>query len=369
MQNDNSKFKNNIKQKKVAIILINYKDYARRFLAECRDGLRRQDYPMDRVKIYLVDNASTDETREYLKKEFPEAVIIPRPDGNYSAANNAGIRQGMKDGCDYFVIVNMDVKLDPGWLSELVKAIKSDAGAGIAQSKVLLYPKNESEWQKPKINTLGNVAHFLGFGFTSHYLEADREIDGYPEITGYASGCSLIVKREVIEKVGLYNEEYYMYHDDFELSYKAKLAGFKLILAPKSVIYHKYEFSRSVKMVYYMERNRLLAIFSFYKFATIILILPALIIMDLGMLFYSFLNGMLMSKLKIYSYFLNIGNWRKILSERKRIQAMRVRSDREILTHFSGKIEFQEIGNPLLDKIVNPAFNLYWQAVKRLIYW
>ena len=65
-----------------------------------------------------------------------------------------------------------------------------------------------------------------------------------------------------------------MYHDDLEMGWKAKLAGYKIVLAPKSVCYHKYEFSRSIKMVYYMERNRLITHFSFYELTSILAILP-----------------------------------------------------------------------------------------------
>mgnify|MGYP001608715920 CR=1 FL=1 len=236
--------------KKVAIILVNYKDYVNRFLGECRDSLRAQNYPKDSCIIYIVDNASSDESVKYIKENYPEAKIIPRLDGNYAAANNAGIKEGIKDGCEYFVIANMDTKFDADWLSELIKAIASDPIIGIAQSKMLLYPKNEEEWKTPKINSMGNIMHFLCFGFTSYYNEIDRKIEGLPEIKGYASGCSFITKKEVLDKIGGYNEEYYMYHDDIEMSWKTKLAGYKIVLAPKSVMYHKYEFGRSICMLY-----------------------------------------------------------------------------------------------------------------------
>jgi GT2 family glycosyltransferase len=355
--------------KKIAIIIINYKDYAEKFLADCRDSLRAQSYPMEDVNIYIVDNSSSDISRDYIKKQFPEAIIIPRLDGNYSAANNAGIRKGLDDGCEYFVIVNMDVKLDKEWLSELVKGIESGKELGAVQSKMLLYPKIDEEWKNPKINSLGNLMHFMGFGFTSSYNEPDRKIEGYPRIRGYASGCSLIVKREVIEKIEGYNEEYYMYHDDVELSWKMKLAGYELALAPKSVMYHKYEFSRSVKMLYYMERNRYIAVFTFYKFPTILLILPALLAMDLGMLLYSIMNGWFITKIRVYGYFLKPSSWKKIKEERRKIMKYRKVDDRMIVKNLYGKVLFQEISNPILGYVANPIFNLYWQFVKRLIFW
>jgi len=352
--------------KKAAIILINYRDYAKRFLAEAINSLREQTYPGELIKVYIVDNASTAESREYLKIQCPEATIIARPDGNYCAANNAGIRQGISDGCDYLVIANMDVKFDKDWLRELaVAAENSDAGA--VQSKILLYPKTEAERKNPLINSLGNVFHYLGFGYTDGYNSPDREIYGLPEIKGYGSGCSLLLKRGTVERIGGYNEEYYMYHDDVEIGWKMKLAGLKTILAPESVICHKYDFGRSVKMVYYMERNRYLAVFSFYELKTLILLMPALIAMDLGMLFYSLINGWLKAKLDVYIYFLNSSTWKKIKAARREAEKIRVKKDSQITADFSGKVLFQEIENPVLKHIANPLFSIYWHIVKNII--
>lgn len=354
---------------KIGIILINYKDYANRFLVECRDSLRSLDYPKECHTIYIVDNASSQQTRDYLAQIYPEAIVIPRSDGNYSAANNAGIAQAKQDGCSYFVIVNMDTKVDKNWLSELVKAIESDKSIGIAQSKILLYPKTDAEKANPKINSLGNSIHYLGFGFTNGYNQIDREIDGLPEINGYASGCSFIIKKEALDKIGGYDEEYYMYHDDIEMSWKTRLAGYKIVLAPKSIIYHKYEFSRSILMVYYMERNRYLVMFHYYNLFTIILLLPAMVFMEFGMIFYSLFGGWFKLKFRVINYFLKFSTWQKILIKRKQIKILRIKPDKEIVINFAGKILFQEIDNPILKYIANPILNFYWQIIKKIIVW
>ncbi len=353
--------------KKVGIILINYRDYAQRFLPACRDSLRTQDYPSSAVRVYIVDNASTPESREYLQANYPEAAILEKSDGNYSAACNLGFSQAIKDGADYLVGVNMDTEMKADWLSQLVLALEKNPEAGIAQSKILLYPKDEGERQAPLINSLGNVIHFLGFGFTDGYGNPDRQIDGYPEIKGYASGCSFIIKAEAFGRIGGYNEEYYMYHDDLELSLKAKLAGYKIILAPASVISHKYEFARSRRMVYYMERNRYLTLLTFYPWPLLLLIgLPGFI-MDLGMLFYSAINGWFQEEIKIYGYFLKPRSYALIKTERKKIRRFKQVSFWRLARRFAGRIEFQEIANPLLRYLVNPLFDIYWQLIRLFI--
>ncbi|MCD4693930.1 glycosyltransferase family 2 protein [bacterium] len=351
--------------KKVGIILVNYKDYARKFLTECRDSLKLQSYS-DFI-VYIVDNASSDDSFKYLSEIYGEAKIIKRKDGNYAAANNTGIKRAREDVCDYFVIANMDTRFDKNWLGELVKAIEMKKDAGMVQSKVLIYSKGEDK--DVKINSLGNIQHFLGFGFTSGYGKKDKNIEELKEIKGYASGCSFIISREVFDKIGEYDEEYWMYHDDLEMGWRARLAGFKIYLAPKSIVYHKYEFGRSIKMLYYMERNRYLSIFHYYSLLTLILILPALFIMELGMIVYSVPGKWFKTKMRANFYFLKPSTWFKIIKKRKRINKIRKIKDREVVQFFSGKVLFQEIDNPVLKYIANPVLSLYWVIVKKIIFW
>jgi len=352
---------------KVGLILVNYKDYAQKFLIACRDSLRTQSYPQEFFNIYIIDNASTAESKKYLIDNFAEAIILERDDGNYVAANSLGFNKAIEDGCNYIVSANMDTEMKPDWLQELVVALDNNPDAGIAQSKILLYPKTDEERKHPRINTLGNIIHYLGFGFTSAYNEPDREMIGYPKIDGYASGCSFIIRAEVYKKIGGYMEEFYMYHDDLELSLKVRLAGYKIILAPKSIIFHKYEFARSTKMIYYMERNRYLSILMFFPGWFIFLIFLPGLLMDIGMFLFSMINGWFREEIKIYSYFFNFKNYKRIEAERKKIKSYQVIPFSKIAKDFQGKIIFQEINNPLLRFVVNPLLNVYWKIIKNII--
>jgi len=360
-----------LNMEKVAIILVNYKDYVNRFLLECRDGLRAQNYDHQDYQVYIVDNASSEESRSFIAINYPEAKIIPRTDGNYSAANNAGIAQAIKNGFELFAIVNMDTRFDPNWLVELVFAVNSKPTVGIAQSKILLNPKDDLEALDPFINSVGNIMHYLGFGYTGGLGQKNSRFqeEEIKEIGGYASGCSLITKKEVLDKIGWYDEEYYMYHDDIELGWRAKLAGYRIVLAPRSIIYHKYEFSRSIRMFYYMERNRYLVMFSFYKLPTIIAILPMMIFMEAGMILYSIINRRLGVKLSTGKYFLRPACWRHIREVRRRLRTFRQKKDKEIMADFSGEILFQEVASPLLKYIANPITKAYWLLIKKIIFW
>ncbi len=353
--------------KKVGIVLVNYKEYANKYLSACRDSLRAQTYSY--FIVYIVDNASSVESLSYLKNLYPEAVILPREDGNYCAANNLGMNRAILDGCDYLVAANMDTEFESQWLSELVLALDNNPEAGIAQSLILLYSKDEAERQDPKINTTGNFIHFLFFGFTGHYnlKKSEVALNNYQEITGYASGCSFIIRAEIFKEIGGYNEDYYMYHDDLDISLKTKLAGYKIILAAKSVLWHKYEFERSVKMLYYMERNRAISFLSFYPVSVLILLSPTFLIMGLGMSLFSILSGWFKTDLRVIAYFFKPSAWRLISKLRRHFKQIAQKPLSQSSQTFTGRIEFQEIDNPILKYLVNPVFNAYWNLVKKII--
>ena len=393
-------------QPKVGIILINYKTYAKRFLEDCRDSMRKLDYPREKYVVYIVDNATTPETEAYLHEVYPEAVVLPNKENSgWGGGNNRGIEQAFKDGCEDIVFSNMDVIVHGGWLKELVEAAYSDvihnppqpslkvregdravpprrvrggrgsydnSPIGIVQSKLLLWPIGKDGIQR--INSIGNQLHFLGFGFAGgNGLPAetvDRELStvNYPDIP-YASGASMYVKREIFEKVGLCNPDFFMYHDDIEFCLKAKLAGYRVVLAPRSIMWHKYEFGRSILQVYYMERNRLLTMLQFYKLPTLLLVSPMFFVMELGLLGASIAGRYAKPKLRGWGYFLKPSSWRKLCAERRRIQALRTMSDRQLMADFTGKVIHQEIMNPVLKYVANPVMNAYWTVAKKLMFW
>ncbi|NCT54814.1 glycosyltransferase family 2 protein [Candidatus Falkowbacteria bacterium] len=353
--------------KKIAVVLINYHDYAERFLRACRDSLRAQSYDQDSFEVYIIDNDSSEGTFNYLKNEYPEAKILKRSDGNYSAANNLGFQEGIKNGADYLVALNMDTEVEPDFLLELAKALENNSEAGLVQAKILLYPNTEAEKLNPKINSVGNIIHYLGFGFTNGYGQPNFEIKDYPEIKGYASGCAFIIRKEVLEKVGGLNEEFYMYHDDIELSLKVSLLGYKIVLAPKAIVFHKYEFSRSVKMIYYIERNRYLTLFIFASKKYLALIFIPLLFMNIAMFFFALLSCRFKELLKIYGYFLRAENIDNIIKNRQEVKAFSKLKFSDIAQNFQAKIDFQEISNPILKYVINPLMSVYWFLIKRFI--
>ena len=105
-----------------------------------------------------------------------------------------------------------------------------------------------------------------------------------------------------------------------------------------------------------------------YHWATLVLIAPAFLVMEIGLIFFAFKGGWFKEKIGVYKYFLKSGSWRHIMSERKKIQSVRVASDKDIIKLFSGKIWYQEIGDTKL-RAANIVFGAYWRVIRVLIFW
>lgn len=345
----------------VAVIIVAYN--AEKRIKDLLDSLRAQTYPGDKFKVFIADNASHDNTLKIIKSYYPEAEIIENSENyGFAKGNNIGIKKAIGQGYEGIVLLNDDTIVDSLWLEELVKKVQSDKNIGSAQSLVILYSKKE------KINSTGGVMHYLGFGYCNDYQSEISRIT-LPDEIAYCGGVSVIYKTSVLKIIGLFDDDFFMYHEDYDLGWKLRLAGYISVLCPKSICYHKYEFSKSIKKYYWMERNRYITVFSNYKILTILLILPALIFMETGLFVFSIFRGFWKEKLKVYAYFFKLSSWSHISGRRKQINKFRKIKDRSLFKVLNGKILFQEINNPILTYIANPIFNLYLKLIKLLIFW
>jgi len=347
---------------KVAIIILIYNGL--RYLRPLFNSLNQQAKDGLSLEIIVVDNHSSDGSVKFIKDNFPEVTLIEnRENLGFAAGNNLGLVYALKKNFDYLVLINQDIIVTPLWLVLLLKGLVGDRQSGLAQPLILSWPNKE------KINSSGNILHYLGVGFSGNNGLNYERADNFPREINYASGAAMAVKREVLEKIGLFDETFFMYHEDTDLSLKAKFLGYKIILVPEAIVYHQYEFSKSIKKFYFIERNRLIILLKFYKILTLILIFPAWLFLEIGFLVQAIFTGFIKQRIKIYWYFINPGNLSKILKARVPIQKTRIISDKKLLKELTGKIEFQEVNNVFLKFIFNPILNAYKKLVEKIIIW
>ncbi len=345
---------------KVALILINYKDYAKKYLAECLTSLREQDYA-GHSRLFIVDNESSVETMAYLKELALEAEIIPNVNNDgFAKGNNDALRVALALDYDYAILFNMDTIIAKSCVSEMVRAAQIDTRVGAVQARLMLHPETEL------INSLGNTTHFLGFGYCASYREEMTEKKLAIKDIMYPSGAAVLFNLSALKEVGLFDEVFWMYNEDQDLGWRLWLSGYTCIVAPAAVVYHKYEFSKSIKKYYWMDRNRILVMWKNYSLATLVLIFPAFVIMELGLILFSLKGGWFREKVKVWAYFFRPSTWIYIIRERALVQSKRKIKDHELLYLFSGRIWYQEVGDWKL-RLINPFFALYFQFVKLIV--
>lgn len=239
-------------EKKVYIIVLNWN--GKEDTLDCLRSLRTTAY--GNYQVVLVDNGSEDDSVAAVRKDFPEAEIVETGKNlGFAGGNNVGIEYAMQQGADYVFLINNDTTVHSAYLTELVAVAESDDKIGAVGSKIYYHSEPERIWfAGGKINWLRNKGEHIGLD------EIDKgQFDEIREV-GYLTGCALLVKREVVEKIGVLEDDYFLYYEDVDYSLRIQNAGYKTIYAPKSMIYHKV--SRSTKpgsssYVYYHVRNGL----------------------------------------------------------------------------------------------------------------
>jgi GT2 family glycosyltransferase len=153
------------------------------------------------------------------------------------------------------------------------------------------------------------------------------------------------------------------------VSWRARLAGWRVVVAPASRVAHRYEFSKSTAKMYFMERNRFLVLAWCYHPATLALVAPALLAMELGLWLFAARAGWWREKGRAYRYLLAPRRWAAIRESRRRVQALRRVSDREATALFVGEVVFPAVSPWLLTAVANPIFRAYWRGVRALMRW
>lgn len=239
-------------QKKVYIIILNWN--GKNDTIECLNSLKEINY--DNYKIVVVDNGSADDSVFEIKNQFPEIEIIENKINlGFAGGNNVGIKFAIENGADYVLLLNNDTTTNENFLKELVKAGESDARIGVLGPKIYFHSDPNRIWfTGGKVNWIKNKGTHIGWG------EIDNgQYDKIKEV-GYLTGCCLLIKKEVINKVGVLPEDYFLYYEDLDFSLRVKNFGYKCIYVYKSKIYHKVSKSTkpgSPEYIYYHTRNGL----------------------------------------------------------------------------------------------------------------
>lgn len=254
---------------KVAIIILNYngKEDTLEFLKSLQT-LRTTSFE---IRTIVVDNASGDKSVSAIREQFPEVDVLQTGENlGFSGGFNKGLDYASIWGADYFLLINNDTFIkDPDLIAELIKTAESDPKIGLVSPKIYFAKGFEFHKDRYKDSDLGKVIWFAGGRFDWDNIasvhrgidEVDQgQYDSTEEVEIFSGACVLI-KRKVIEKIGLLDEKYFLYFEDSDFAKRAKLDGFKAYYNGKVAIYHKVSRSTGIGSLvtdYYHTRNRLI---------------------------------------------------------------------------------------------------------------
>jgi len=344
----------------VAIVIVTYQ--SERDLDDCLGSLRSCDRSGISLDVIVVDNASSDGTARRVRRDFPEVLLLERPTNEgFAEGNNVGIKLAAERGARFVYLLNPDTVVDGGFLREALEVATADPRIGGVQSLLLLAS------DRTRVNTWGNAVHFLGFGYCGGLGARAADAPGRSVEIASVSGAAALFRVDAVLAAGLFDADLFLYQEDMDLSWRLRLSGFRLALAPRSVVYHKYAFSKNKSKFFYLERNRLIVLAKNLRLRNLLLLLPALALTELGVLALAVRGGWAGEKVRATAHLFRPRAWRHIARGRREQRRIRKVSDREIARLFTPTMEFEGVTTRLFETTANPALRVAWGAISRLI--
>jgi GT2 family glycosyltransferase len=237
----------------------------------------KQDYPHE---VIVLDNCSTDGTAQFVKEKYPNVKLIKNTrNTGYGAGNNLGVKYAKGK---YIVILNPDTIAEDNWLRELIKPLQNE-------KKIITTPKILS-YDGSSIGTCGNINHFTGLTFTRGLNTKPEEYNQEEFVSGI-SGCNFAIRKEYYESLEGFDENFFVYNEDSDLSWRAHLNDFRILHVPKSVLRHDYDLEVSPQKLYHLEKNRYVILRKYLSKRDAFLLLPSLILADILTYGYAFKQG------------------------------------------------------------------------------
>lgn len=337
---------------KVTIGVINYN--GKLHLAETIQSIQALNYPD--FEIVVADNLSTDGSREWLEKNFPEVQSL-HLDSNRGPA---GARNAILQHVDtnYILFLDNDITIEPDTLTRLMQVIKTVPKTAVCHPEIC-DPSDDFVYHYN-----GGWIHYLGA-----YISRNNDLEKRPEyeIFDAVSGAALLVEREAALGVGGFDEDYFFNWEDGDFVIRLTLAGYLCVNVPHAIVHHKGK-ARGISKAYYMVRNRWFFMLKLYSWRTLILIAPMLLIFEIAQALLLLVKGSWKdywrANLEVIQTLSNT------LEKRKNFQKLKLKRDQDwlradqiyvpqsIIESKSSLSQFKNLGSSLL--------NAYWKVIHSL---
>lgn len=350
-----------------SLILVNYNGRADlvRCLDSIYDHLDLPDSPPDgQLEVVVVDNASRPGELDGLAQRYPGVAWIESSQNlGFAGGCNLGARQARGEA---LVFLNTDTIVTPGWLESLLAPLAADPRVGLVTAQVRLFS------DPGRLNTAGNEIHISGLTLC-RAANLPVEQAGRATQVSAVSGAAFAMRRALFEALGGFDSDYFMYMEDTDLSWRARLAGYRCWYAPDSVVYHNYRLRFRPAKTYYQERNRYQTLLKNLRWGSLLALLPVLLLAELVTWGYvlAFERRQWADKPRAYAWI--VRHWGDLMRKRRLAQAQRAADDRQVLREHSTRLDFEQTGRGALPTtahlLFDPLFLVFQRLALLLIRW
>jgi hypothetical protein len=308
-------------------------------------------------EVLVVDNCPGDGTAEWIAGQYPQVRVIPCPSNpGYAGGNNLGIEQAKGQWC---LILNPDTELHQGALEGLMQAARANPKALITPK--LLQPDG-------RVNAVGLEMHYTGIVSCRGLGQSPAGLMGTVP-AALVSGAAFIAPTEALQKLGGFDPDYRLYHEEVDLSLRARLAGYEVWCAQDVTITHHYRLNMSPRKFAWLERNRLLTLLKVLEPRTLRRMTPALVLTELATWAFALLKGPAYLQARLEGYRWLWHNRHSIRVKHQAIQAGRVIPDEFLLQQTLTRLPFEQlVANPglarLLERLTTPLYRLAYPGAK-----
>ena len=346
----------------VSIIIPHYR--GKEILDDCFDALKKTTYK--NTEIILVDNATCDHSLEGVEAVYPDISIV-RNEKNlgYAGGCNSGFRRAKGE---FVIFLNDDTVVTENWLQPLVEQCTADASVAAVQPKIL---SRIQEGYFDYAGGAGGLMDRFGYPFAKGriFFTLEKDHQQYDESSDifWASGTAMLVRRTILEEVGLFDEDFFAHMEEIDLNWRFHMSGYRVMSAPASVIYHRSGATLkpdSPQKLYLNHRNSLIMLIKNYSVKSLLWIFPVRIILEIVTLIYALVKRdfkRFNAATKGLWYVLM--NFRQIKKKRQHVQKLRKLTDRQILRKmYRGSIVFEYFvkGIVSVEKLPKQIFQKSW---------
>jgi GT2 family glycosyltransferase len=335
---------------RASVIVVSYN--SRADLELCIESILRELSSQD--ELIVVDNGSTDGSADLVAERFAGVRLIRGANTGYAGGNNCGAAAAKGD---FLVFLNPDTALQPGALAALLAPLEdSRAEIGLTTAQIVHMRRPEV------INTCGNTMHYTGLTYCRGAGRSRSEYAVSAEVDA-VSGAAFALRRALFAELGGFDEQFFMYVEDTDLSWRARLAGYRCLYVAEAVVAHDYRPSYSPTKAFYLDRNRHLMLLKNLRRATYVRMLPGLLLGEAVTAGFLLLKGPRYWGVKPRVYGWLWTHRRAIRAAHRRAQSYRRTSDRELVGRMTYRLDFGQLAGRAMSRLAALAFHpAFWAA-------